>query len=60
MLSMRKVWRPHHQSRWENLVLAAIQKLESLFRLGKAGAKDVDSFNQSLLHAAAQLVSKAF
>lgn len=50
---------PDFQAQWERLILAAMQKLESLFRLGKAGAKDVDSFNRSLLHAAAELVSKA-
>ncbi|ETR99802.1 hypothetical protein M419DRAFT_25941 [Trichoderma reesei RUT C-30] len=32
---------------------APTQKLENLFKEGKAGAKDVDSSNQSLLHAAA-------
>ncbi|KAH0489824.1 hypothetical protein TgHK011_001321 [Trichoderma gracile] len=34
---------------------APTQKLENLFREGKSGAKDVDSSNQSLLHAAAEL-----
>lgn len=41
------------QSQWERLALVATQKLENLFKEGKAGAKDVDSSNQSLLHAAA-------
>lgn len=58
MLSGPDVWQPHHMAQWESLILAAMRKLESLFRLGKAGAKDVDSFNRSLLHAAAELVSK--
>ncbi|KAL7809237.1 hypothetical protein V8C26DRAFT_272538 [Trichoderma gracile] len=44
-----------HQAQWERLALVATQKLETLFRESKAGAKDVDSRNQSLLHAAAQL-----
>lgn len=58
MLPKRDIWQPHHRTQWESLIQAAIQKLEGLFRLGKAGAKDVDSFNRSLLHAAAELVSK--
>jgi hypothetical protein len=44
-------------AQWERLILVAIQKLDSLFMRGKAGAKDVSSLNQSLLHAAAHLVS---
>lgn len=46
------------QSQWERLALVATQKLENLFKEGKAGAKDVDSSNQSLLHAAACVVSQ--
>ncbi|KAL7813628.1 hypothetical protein V8C44DRAFT_51302 [Trichoderma aethiopicum] len=42
-----------NQTQWERLALVATQKLESLFQLGKARARDVDSGNQSLLHAAA-------
>ncbi|PTB63178.1 hypothetical protein BBK36DRAFT_1171978 [Trichoderma citrinoviride] len=42
-------------AQWERLALAAIRKLETLFRLGKADAKDVDSDNRSLLHAAAEV-----
>ncbi|KAL7914774.1 hypothetical protein GGI35DRAFT_435211 [Trichoderma velutinum] len=46
-----------HQAQWERLFLAASKKLESLFRLGKAGVKDVDSSNRSLLHAVAEVAS---
>lgn len=48
------------QAQWERIVLLASHKLECLFRLGKASAKDVDSTNQSLLHAAAEVVSRDF
>ncbi|UKZ68985.1 uncharacterized protein TrAtP1_010005 [Trichoderma atroviride] len=57
MLPSRDILLPDQQAQWERFTLAAIRKLESLFRLGKAGAKDVDSFNRSLLHAAAELVN---
>ncbi|KAL7953884.1 hypothetical protein V8C34DRAFT_317782 [Trichoderma compactum] len=44
------------QAHWESLALFASHKLECRFRLGKASAKDVDLRNQSLLHAAAEVV----
>ncbi|PTB57555.1 hypothetical protein M431DRAFT_517204 [Trichoderma harzianum CBS 226.95] len=46
-----------NQAQWERLTLSASHKLEYLFRLGKASAKDVDSRNQTLLHAAAEVAS---
>ncbi|KAK4075501.1 uncharacterized protein Triagg1_4622 [Trichoderma aggressivum f. europaeum] len=54
---MQKAQRAKDQAQWENLALSASQKLECLFRLGKASAKDVDSCNQSLLHAVAEVSS---
>lgn len=57
-LRTRLANRTGSEAQWQRLALVAQQKLESLFRQGKAGAKDVDSTNQSLLHAAAVVVSK--
>ncbi|KAK1243440.1 hypothetical protein MKX07_004068 [Trichoderma sp. CBMAI-0711] len=48
------------QAQWERLALVATQKLENLFEEGKAGVKDIDSSNQSLLHAAACVVSQKY
>lgn len=43
------------QVQWKRLILSASHRLEYLFRLGKASAKDVDSRNQTLLHAVAKV-----
>ncbi|OPB37030.1 hypothetical protein A0O28_0039420 [Trichoderma guizhouense] len=48
------------QVQWERLILSASNKLEYLFRLDKSSAKDVDSMNQSLLHAAAEVASSFY
>ncbi|KAL6805883.1 hypothetical protein J3E68DRAFT_27991 [Trichoderma sp. SZMC 28012] len=48
------------QVQWKKLILSASHKLEYLFRLGKASAKDVGSRNQTLLHAVARVVSRDF
>ncbi|KAL6834744.1 hypothetical protein V8C40DRAFT_282460 [Trichoderma camerunense] len=49
-----------NQVQWERLTLSASHKLEYLFRLGKASAKDVDSRNRTLLHAAAEVASSIY
>ncbi|PTB75034.1 hypothetical protein M440DRAFT_1402596 [Trichoderma longibrachiatum ATCC 18648] len=54
-MKLQLEWEAEHQPQWERLALVATQKLESLFELRKASAKDIDSRNQSLLHAAADV-----
>ncbi|KAM0247717.1 hypothetical protein ACHAQJ_009748 [Trichoderma viride] len=54
-LRAKDVRQTENQAHWKRLALAANGKLESLFRMSKARAKDVDSSNESLLHAAAEV-----
>ncbi|KAJ4864201.1 hypothetical protein T069G_00731 [Trichoderma breve] len=48
---MQGAQRTNGQTQWKKLAFSAGQKIEYLFRLGKASPKDVDSRNKSLLHA---------